>query len=839
MVENGCRAHGDLADRGNHGIKNTRRTAKRMLCVALSCVLVTGMAGCGDKKSAKAPELLEPISTNEAYRPVSYGDIGTIVIKTGTVVPTDYAYYYDSSATLSKVYVNVGDEVKKDDVLAETDTDSSTDDSSDTDSDSDDTGDDEDASADVNAHTHSINQKIYEQNQLELDWKIKACEEAGDEEGASQYKVEKAVNAENNRYDNLLYEYELKKAKASDDEDESKKESGTLKAAQNGHVTYAKSITAEDNSVGGGEAVVVVSDYNDPYIEITGESFKKSSYEIYNNMYAVVDGQRYDIQLYNYTNQEIAVAQSSGTLPYIRFKLKDVKDQSKVLKVGNSVALYFSTSDAKNVLTVANDSIYEENGQTFVYVKNSLNEKERREIEIGKKDSNYTEVVSGLKEGELVYYASDAVMPGNYTEYTVALDSYSDEGTVESSDIKVEDLNSISYTAPCDGRFTEFNLEKDQEIKKGDVLFVIDSGGGSAAVKEIDVQIQDENESYNSSMADYNEQIQDLTKQINDYKSGKVATSSDAENILYMAEQLTCQRNVVSYNKELLSYTHSNTMASLNKQKEKLNKNNDGSGKISVYAEQDGTVLSVDATSDAAVKEGASVVTIGGGGKKIIAFSLTEGTLAVNQEVTFASNSNEHEKVSGVCVGNSGDSSKVYITTDSEGEVHITKSGAADELKYYVKFDDESLYEKAKSYKIRYPKTSFENIVMVPTNMIYHETGKSNSNEYDYVWLVEDGELVKQYITIGQATKSKTIVLTGLSEGDVIAKETAGKASGSSKSDESSDTDDDSGYDDSGSGDGADDDSGSGGDDDGGDDDDSDDGSDGDGDAEDSGDIEE
>lgn len=776
----------------NKKIRGGRKTAGRMLCLALSCVLTAGLAGCGSKKSEKAPELLEPVSTNEAYRPVSYGDIGRVVIKTGTVVPTDYAYYYDSSATLSKVYVNVGDYVKKDTVLAETDSgnDSDTSDSDVTD-DGSDMGESDSGSIDEKTYAHSINQKIYEQNQAELDWKIKACEEVGDTEGANTYRTEKAVNAENNRYDTLLYEYELKKLQTADEDSEKKKESGTLKAEQEGYVTYARLVKPDDNTANGGEAVVVVSDYKDPYIEITGEAFKRSSYEIYNNMYAVVDGQRYDIELYNYTNQEIAVAQSTGSLPYIRFRLKDVKDQSKVLTVGNSVALYFSTSDAKNVLTIANDSIYEENGQTFVYVRSDSSEKERRDIETGKSDSNYTEVVSGLKEGELVYYASDAVMPGDYTEYTVALDSYTDNGTIKSDNINIEDLNSVSYTAPCDGRFTQLNVEKGQAVKKGDLLFVIDSGGGSAAVKEIDVQIQEENERYNSSVSEYDEQINSLTKQIERYRNGRVATDTDAENTLYMAEQLTCQINVVSYNKELLAHTHSNTINSLSKKKEKLNKNNDGNGNISVYADQDGTVLSVDASSDAAVKEGASVVTVGGGGEKIVSFSLSEGRLAVNQKVTFVFNSNERERVTGVCVGNSGDSSRVYVTTDADGEVHITKSGASDTLKYYVTFDDESMYEKAKAYKVLYPKSSYENVVMIPTNMIYHEASKTNSSEYDYVWLLQEGELVKQYVTLGSAAQSKTIILTGLSEGDVIAKETGGKSqSRSSKSSDSENSED-------------------------------------------------
>ena len=63
--------------------------------------------------------------------------------------------------------------------------------------------------------------------------------------------------------------------------------------------------------------------------------------------------------------------------------------------MGNTVSLYFSTSDAKDVLTVGNDSIYEENNQKFVYVKTDSSEKERRDIETGASDNNYTEVVSG------------------------------------------------------------------------------------------------------------------------------------------------------------------------------------------------------------------------------------------------------------------------------------------------------------------------------------------------------------------------------------------------------------------------------------------------------------
>lgn len=778
--------------------KGSTRTKKnmtaRIACLVMSFVMAGGMAGCGKENSEKVPELVEPVSTNEAYRPVTYGDIGKKVIKTGTIVPTDYCYYYDTSVTLSKVYVNVGDEVKKDTVLAETDSNASTasgDDGSGTDSGSivDDSstsmdGDDSSGadSQDVKKYSHEIKQKIYEQNQAELDWKIKACEEIGDSKGAAEARTEKAINEENNRYDNLLYEYEQKKLTQQDEDEDKVKQSGTLKADRPGTVTYAKKISGSENTVGGGENVVVVSDYSDPYIEITGENFKKNTYSMYKNMYTVIDGKQYDIVPYNYTNQEIAVAQSMSSLPYTRFKLKGVKDADKILSVGNTVSLYFSTSDAKDVLTVGNDSIYEENNQKFVYVKTDSSEKERRDIDTGASDNNYTEVVSGLKEGDLVYYASDAVMPSDYTEYTVALDSYTKTATVKSDSFSVEDLNSVSYTAPCDGRFTSLNVKKGQKVKKGDVLFVIDSGGGTAAVKDIDNQISEENQTYSSDLKDFDDQINELTNEITRYQKGKVATPTDAENTLYMAEQLVCQRNVVTYNKDLRIYTHNATIKSLNAQREKLNKNNDGSGKITVYADQAGTVLSVGAKTDVAVKEGANVLTVGSNDNVILAISISEGKLAVNQKVSISNKNNSGKKISGVCVGSTGDSSKSYISTDSEGGVHVTKCSGSDELKYYIKVDDASFYKKPKSYQVSYPTKSYENVVMIPNNMIYHETSKNNSNEYDYVWLIKDDEIIKQYVTLGEADKTKTVILSGLSEGDVIAKESGATSTGGSSS---------------------------------------------------------
>ncbi|MGN0394953.1 MAG: biotin/lipoyl-binding protein, partial [Coprococcus sp.] len=727
---------------------------KIISCISLLMVMSMTFAGCGKKPEENIPELIEPVSTNSAYRPVTYGDIGKLVIKTASVVPTEHCYFYNTNVNLSKIYVNVGDYVEEGTVLAEADADNV-----------DYEADSESESLSQKKSIHEIEQYIFSENQKELDWKIKACEEVGDEDGAAEFRLQKATAAENNRYDNMLYEYQINKTQKSLDEKNELQENGTLTADHAGYVTYVKNITSSDD-VSGGENVVIVSDTEEPYIEIPGEQVKKGAYDVFNNMYTIIDGKKYDIELYNYTNQELAVAQSMSSVPNVRFKLKG--GDKKPLKTGNTLSLYFSTSEVTNVLIVGNDSLYEENGQSFVYVKTEDNDKERRDITIGKSDENYTQVVDGLKEGELVYYASDSVMPSSYVEYNISLSNFNNIST--SKNYTMDDTNMVTYSAPCEGYFTSLNVTEGQEVKKGDLLCVIDSGGGSAEVKELDRQIAERSQEYNDTIYDYDEQITALSQQISDWESGKLPEKKaspdtpDEANTLYMAEQLTCQRQVLSYRKQIETINYNADIASLNKQKEKLNKNNDGSGNISVYADMDGHVKKVYVEADKKLEEGTNIVSIGSEENLIMALSLSgdsdnnnrrgggdedgasgssEGTatLKLNQTVTLVNKNDESIKYQGKCIGSTADTSRVYITTDKEGTVHVTKSSGDGEIKYYIEVEDKKFYDAPDGYSVRYAKTSLENVVMIPNNMIYHEVAKTNGREYDYVWKIMDGQL--------------------------------------------------------------------------------------------------
>ncbi len=749
---------------------------KRIFALLLISVMML-LTACGNQ-AEDVPELLEPIVANEAYRPVEVGDIGTNVIKTGYIVPTDYCYFYNTSATLKELYVNVGDYVEAGTVLAEADGESS-----------ESTISDLQASLDKLKQSQSIKQDIFEETQKEYDYKIKACEESEDEEAAASYRTQKAVSAENNRYDTMLYEYQIEKLNSQIQEQEELQSDLTLVADHSGYVTYVRALVTDDgsdnSSVSATDNVVVLSDYDDIYIELTGENVTKNGFTGYNTMYTVISGTKYEIEEYSYTNQELAMAQSYGTLPYVRFNLKDA-DNNSILTMGTSIPLYFSTSTITDVLIIGNDSLYQEGEQYFVYVKTDSSDKEKRYIEIGESDNNYTEVVSGLSEGELVYYESDSLVPGNYTTYNVTLSDYEVTGYILNKNYSMEDTQQIIYSAPTGGYFETFDLTVGQVVKKGDLLFTIDSGGGSAKLLEINAEITNTTESYNDQIDGYNDQIDELKAQIKAYKAGElVATSTDADpsNLLYVEEQLTCEIEIVKYNKKLAEIDYNSSIKSLKEQKAELSENNDGNGNISVYAECDGVVLSKFASTGYELQEGDKVVSIGSDENQEMFVNPVDSeseptggayiNLAIGQEVTLVDQSDTtRPTLTARVIATTGDSSKVYVTT-RDGNVYVSKSGTGDNEEYYLGVDDESFYDNPVGYNIKCTKQAFEDIIVIPKTLVYQEADKTADKEYYYVWKIVDDEMVKQYVTISEAvtTSQSYCILSGLSEGDVIAKE--------------------------------------------------------------------
>ena len=143
----------------------------------------------------------------------------------------------------------------------------------------------------------------------------------------------------------------------------------------------------------------------------------------------------------------------------------------------------------EDVLYVGNDSIYEDDQGSFVYVKNG-EQREQRYIETGVSDTVNTEVISGLSEGEKVYYTSEAAWPDAYEEYTVSAPTNYDS-MFYTNRYAIADTMRINYTSPYEGTIQEICVSNGDYVQKGDVLLKVRTNEGSAKLAEMRSGIED------------------------------------------------------------------------------------------------------------------------------------------------------------------------------------------------------------------------------------------------------------------------------------------------------------------------------------------------------------
>ncbi len=148
----------------------------------------------------------------------------------------------------------------------------------------------------------------------------------------------------------------------------------------------------------------------------------------------------------------------------------------------------------------------------------------------------------------------------------------------------------------------------------------------------------------------------------------------------------------------------------------------------------------------------------------------------LNQKVQFQYKEQVYE---GICVAKQSNATKVYYT-EIDGTVYSSQNtdDASDNWQgnemFYVSMQDTSFYEEMKVELISFDSLVFEDAIVLPASMVYTETDKISGAVNFYVWKIMGDELVKQYVTVSQIVNDvvNIVVVAGVSEGDVLAKET-------------------------------------------------------------------
>lgn len=770
------------------------------------CAMLLLTTGCG-KEAMEAPELQKPVAVNESYRPVEMGNVGDIEIRDGVVVPTDYCHFYLTTVKVSEVKVEVGDYVEAGTVIVEADSEGATEQISSL-----------SGQKSLNNNAWDINCKIYEQNKKELEYKIKGAQENGDVEGEEALKTQLAVLQENHSYDELFYNHQQRAL----DEEIAKQQKiagdGTLVASHSGYVTYIKDL-ADSDTVNSCDNIVIISDYEDCYIEIPGDEKGHKLEKIYPVYYTIKDGKRQMLKLYEYLPEELMTAQARTLTPPIRMKFEGEGDMPEV---GSNVPVFLQKTETRDSLIVGNDSLYEDEQGDFVYVKNGEG-KEIRYVELGASDTFYTEVISGLSEGEMVYYTSDSVLPESYEEYTVGYGDYL--ATEESDFYSIKETTRKKFYSEYEGQIENIAVTQGQEVSVGDLICTIRTNEGSASLTQMYNGIINFKAAHVAIMEAINKSISEKEDEIEAAYIARKQAEAEAENAdngasgtemstptdattpqatptdatisggnaeadttttptdatptdaeedkvsPYLYEELNCQLEVLKLNKQLEELNYTYQLGVMEQQYNKVSCNNDGNGAVNIYAKRSGKITNLNLKLGKNIKVGDRLFNIEVPSSSLVELR-SEDALKINQSIKFVHGDSTYE---GTVVGINGNDGSFYFT-HIDNKVYISNNSGDQAARYFVKMNDEKFYGLDKDYVARYPKKSIKNSVVIPGNYVYREDrvkAGEGTVTYTFVWKIVDGQLVKHYVQcVGTAGYTEDVcIISGLKAGDVIAVE--------------------------------------------------------------------
>ena len=464
-----------------------RGAVRKGAALALLSALLLSVSSCGTKETAAAPELLTPVALTDSYRPVERRDIGEVSYLNGTVVPESYPVFSKDTIFIYQLKVNPGDQVKKGDVIA--------------------VGDTREAEKEISACTKQMEvlrqeraskEIISKKTEEKLGYRKKAAEEAGFTEEAAAYDMAIRKEQENRRYtlaqdDAAIAELEKQISKLKEARGKL-----TFTAPHDGQVTYLVDITSSSGSmVMANSNIAVISDFSDLYIE-SEEETNDYKYADYQEKYIMSDGKKYPVEEYAYTQAELSYAKNVNRYPRVRFRVKGLTQEA-----GSVVPIYFTKNSCTDVLAVGNDSVYQEGEVYYCYVQDSEGQRERRELELGVRDSLYSEVKSGLSEGEQVLYDNKAVMPAKYKEYQVKPGVYTEEAETEYYGL-LETEHKIRL-AETTGSVQEVKVSAGASVTKGQELLTIAIPSGKGEQAEQKNTITDIEQGHKASLAEFDE----------------------------------------------------------------------------------------------------------------------------------------------------------------------------------------------------------------------------------------------------------------------------------------------------------------------------------------------
>lgn len=366
---------------------------KKILGVCMAVVLL--LCGCGKTETVDIPELVNPVGVDMDTAVVVKMDLSGITSFSAQIVPTVEQISFLSSGSIDELKVSIGDHVKKGQLLA--------------------------TLAGTSGKAKSLAQEIKNLRETNEDankqsrYDIDIMEQKLETLKKQLKKAKKTSEKNNIRSQIVESEEDIKIAeeKLAQQKElqqlEIRQKETDLAEAKKGSKNSKLYSTIDGEVIGttggtgymvqGGNTAVQVANMDKPRLKTTyipdSKLGKASSYV------AVVDGKKYEVeaQEQKLTPEEIQREQYPSNTWF------DFIDKNVHAKVGKSATIDLYMDSVKDALVVPANAVLSAKEETYVYLVEG-DAKVKTVVTTGTKTDAYVQIVTGVKEGDVVYVES-------------------------------------------------------------------------------------------------------------------------------------------------------------------------------------------------------------------------------------------------------------------------------------------------------------------------------------------------------------------------------------------------------------------------------------------------
>ncbi len=669
---------------------------RRILSVGIAVILITLLCGCGS--NSVAPELIAPKTNEVEYVRAELSDVGRTRKTTdkysvvASVCPRDYCQFFKKSATLSDINVEIGDYVNEGERIATVNC--------------------EDAARSIEkleqelayksnlkvlvdeqyVHDHDAAKAMQSLSSADYRAIIEADPYAFSPKekekmlgGLDELEAKRELDEQLDAFDRAYIQEQISLEKERLGETE-------LRANHSGYVTYIKDL-ASGYECAAKENVVVISDYNDPVIELTGVDCSHEVFRKYSDYYCLINGEKYDIVKDPYSEAELQVMQSKKHYACERVSVVGYDGE---LKVGDCFEVVFRNHFIADTLAVYNESIQQDKNGYFVYVKTPEGDI-RRDVIIGEKDEKKTQILEGLSEGEEVRREVNPLLKDS-TKYKAGYKE------VPLGEWKFSDKKEITYFSKYEGIVDEVFFDSDDEVDAGDLIFTIKVEGSRTNSFGLQKDIENAELSREEELTNMDENIANLEKSkykdsivpwgniYEELKEGRNngdnvdALENEEFHYLTSGDVYDAQIESCKVEKRIIDYKYAYLKQVLAREFVLASRDMSQDGRIEFRVKEAGKLGRFKIKTGNTVRSGSSVfVNKAQDTPRLIVFSAD--TLPLGTHITVRCG---EEKYTGSVIGASSRNNPKYYTTSEDGKVYLSfDNQGKGKNAYYVEMEDD------------------------------------------------------------------------------------------------------------------------------------------------------